>query len=423
MRQEPFSFDNAQGERLSGILHDPGCDAKGWALFAHCFTCSKASLAASRIAKNLQARDYGVLRFDFTGLGDSEGEFGRGLSADASDLICAARAMQGSGRPPSLLIGHSLGGAAAVAAAGQTHSIKAVALIAAPFQADHVLKHLPDAFTENPANGDDAEPVTIAGRKFYLRPSFAQDLRNQDQEQRLKRLRMPLLLFHAPGDEVVSVDNAEKIFKAARHPKSYVSLGEADHLLSREEDARFVASVLADWTDHYLGPDAARETGESGGQGDCVRIVERDHAFRVMAGARGHRIHLDEPESAGGSDTAPTPYEHLAAAFGACTAMTCRMYASRKNWPLDDIVVDIHHSRESAGDRFVRTLHFEGDLTGDQRQTLLEIAQKCPVHTTLSNAAEIETLAGDPGNAPGMDADEHARTMEKACEATGERQP
>lgn len=393
MVTERFDFPGESGQTLSGRLDLPEAPVSGYALFAHCFTCTKSSLAAARVAKALTRLGLGVLRFDFTGLGQSGGEFAdSSFSGSVSDIVSAAAAMDAAGRSPSLLIGHSLGGAAVLAAAGEMPAVRAVVTIAAPFDVAHV-EQLFTNVDELMARGE-AE-VRIGGRPFRMRRGFIDDLREHDQGQRIAKLRKPLLVLHAPEDATVGIDNAGAIFQAARHPKSFVSLAGADHLLTRSEDAEFVAAVVSAWSRRYLPEAAPPRTAEQSG---VVTVAETGQGkFQVEVSAGGVSFLADEPPEVGGLGSGPTPYDLLAAGLGACTAMTIRLYAHHKDVPLDRVTVKVGHSRRAdidPADLFTRRLHLEGDLSAEQRRKLVEIAEKCPVHRTLHAGAAIETAEG-----------------------------
>lgn len=413
MAARDFDFVNAAGRHLSGALETGAVQPRAYAIFAHCFTCNKNSLAATRLSRALADRGVGVLRFDFTGLGKSEGEFGRGLSSDVQDIVCAATAMADRGMAPQLLIGHSFGGAAVLAAAGALEGIRAVAVIGAPFAADHVLAHLGTAL-ENAAEG--RVSVAIAGREFCLGTDFVEDIRSHNQQERIATLGRALLVMHSPIDEIVSIDNAASIFLAARHPKSFVSLDNADHLLLRKADADYAADVVAAWAGRYLHL-ASEETPPVQG----VRVEEtRAGKFQVRVLTPSTTFIVDEPASVGGLDSGPTPYDLLSAGLGACTAMTCRLYADQKGWPLDGVVVEVGHMGKTATapDLFVRKIGLQGELDEDQSARLIEIAERCPVHRTLAHGSTIETrhLAdglADEG-APD-DPQSHARLVQEAC--------
>ena len=415
MTHTTFDFENTSGRQLSGVLERGDGPVRAWAVFAHCFTCDKTSLAATRVSRALAGQGIGVLRFDFTGLGDSEGEFGKGLSGDIQDVVCAAEAMAAAGMSPQLLVGHSFGGAAVLAAAGELDMVKAVAVIGAPFDAEHVLTHI-DPTLKDAAAGQRV-PVEIGGRAFELGADFVRDIRGQNQKARIENLGRALLVLHSPVDEIVSIDNASGIFMAARHPKSFVSLDHANHLLTDKADSDYAASVIAAWAGRYL--DLTAEPLETPVQG--VRVEETGAGkFQVRVVTSSTTILADEPVSVGGLDSGPSPYELLSAGLGACTAMTCRMYADRKKWPLERVVVEVGHTARTASerDRFVRKIAFRGGLDEAQHVRLLEIADRCPVHRTLTESATVETerLPHDQPDA-GVETspEDHLRRMEEAC--------
>ena len=404
MAAADFNFANAAGRQLSGILEQGDGPVRAWAVFAHCFTCDKSSLAATRLSRALADRGIGVLRFDFTGLGESEGAFGKGLSGDIQDVICAARAMADQGMAPKLLVGHSFGGAAVLAAAGELDGIKAVAVIGTPFDAEHVLTHIDPDLKDAPAG--QRVPVEIGGRAFELGADFVRDICGQNQKARIAALGRALLVLHSPVDQIVSIDNASGIFLTAHHPKSFVSLDHADHLLTRASDSDYAATVIAAWASRYIELDLkpAETSAEPPVQG--VRVEETGAGkFQVRVVTPSITFLADEPISVGGLNSGPTPYDLLSAALGACTAMTCRLYAARKTWPLEQVVVEVEHTAKTASepDRFVRKIAFHGQLDETQRVRLLEIADRCPVHRTLTEGSVVETerLAGDQRNAGG----------------------
>lgn len=415
MVTQSFDFTGTEGQQLSGTLDLPDGPVSSYALFAHCFTCTKSSLAAVRLSRALTALGYGVLRFDFTGLGQSGGEFAdSSFSGSIADLIAAADAMRGAGRAPGLLIGHSLGGAAVLAAASHVPEVKAVATIGAPADVEHVTRLFADDVAALRRDGE-AE-VRIGGRPFRLRRSFIDDLASHDQAERIRALRKPLLILHSPQDQIVSIDNATAIYRAAFHPKSFVSLDGADHLLTDRKDSDFAATMIAAWSARYLAaPGPARSDRQSG---DVTVTETGAGAFQVEVLAGGVRFLADEPPEVGGLGSGPTPYDLLAAGLGACTAMTLRLYARGKRLPLDKVSVTIGHSRRrdaEPADLFTRRLHLEGDLSEEQRKRLGEIADKCPVHRTLERGAAVETEPGEmiPDalvEKPGQ----HARDMEMA---------
>jgi putative redox protein len=416
MRTEPFDFTGAEGQHLSGRLDLPDGPIQAYALFAHCFTCTKASVAAVRIARALAAKGVGVLRFDFTGLGQSGGEFADStFSGSVSDLIAAAQAMAAKGIAPRLLVGHSLGGAAVLAAAGDMPQIAAVATVAAPFEVSHVTRTFGDGLTRLMEEGE-AE-VDLGGRPFQIRRAFIDDLKRHDQGARIAALRRPLLVLHAPLDDVVSIDNATAIFQAARHPKSFVSLDKADHLLTRQADADYVAEVIAAWASRYLSEGSALRTEAEDGR---VVVEETgEGAFQVEVRAGGVRFVADEPVEVGGLGSGPTPYDLICAALGACTAMTLRSYARRKTWPLERVRVIVGHASQPAEtpDIFVREIALEGDLDASQRARLMEIAGRCPIHRTLERGSRVVAVeAGDAAALePVDDPAQHGRDMDSVA--------
>lgn len=403
------NFPGHDGGMLAARLDLPDGPVRAQALFAHCFTCSKDIFAAQRIAQGLAERGIAVLRFDFTGLGHSEGEFANtNFSSNVADLVAAANWLACEGCAPQLLVGHSLGGAAVLAAAGDIASVRAVATIAAPADADHVLANFEADLARIEADG--AAEVRLGGRAFTIRRQFLDDVQSVRLEARIAALRRPLLVMHAPRDAVVGIDNATRIFVAARHPKSFVSLDEADHLLTRKADARYVAEVLAAWAARYLPEPAEAAPAPDGEPGPGpVRVVETGaSALQQRATIGRHRLTLDEPVALGGADSGPTPYDLLAASLGACTAMTLRMYAGRKALELGRIEVSVAHDRVHAEDcaeceglvgridRFERVIAVEGPVAPGLEAKLLEIADKCPVHRTLEAASVVVTRLAPP---------------------------
>ena len=414
MRNEAFAFQGSDGQPLAGRLDLPDGPARAFALFAHCFTCTKNSLAAVRIARALTARGIGVLRFDFTGLGDSGGDFADStFSGSVRDLLAAARAMGEARRAPALLVGHSLGGAAVLAAAADLPGVKAVATLGAPFDVQHVTALIGDAGLETLRTHGEAD-VRLGGRPFKLRRGFLDDLGAHDQGARIAQLRRALLVLHSPRDATVGIDNAGAIFQAARHPKSFVSLDDADHLLTRPADAAYAAEVIAAWASRYLG---AEPPLRSAGQPGQVVVEETgEGAFQVEVWAGGAHFLADEPPEAGGLGSGPTPYDLLGAGLGACTAMTLRLYARHKAWPLQRVRVCVGHAKragETPPDVFLREIVLEGALDGSQRQRLIEMAGRCPVHRTLERGARVDTreVPGIEELAAAERAGQHAEDM------------
>jgi len=403
MRNQKITFPGAGGSELSARLSlPPDGDVVACALFAHCFTCSKDLKPVVNISRALTQQRIAVMRFDFTGLGESEGDFAdTTFSSNIADLVAAAAHMEREFEAPAILVGHSLGGAAVLQAAAQIESVRAVATIGAPFDPAHVTHLFEGSLAEIEEYGE--ADVVLAGRRFTVGQQFVQDLDGHHMEKAIGSLGRPLLIFHSPVDQVVGIDNAALIYKAARHPKSFVSLDDADHLLLDERDSLYVGSVLAAWARRYLEAPPEPDTLDGLRLDNRVAVRTATGAFRTEILARGHSLIADEPAAVGGENLGPTPYDLLAAALGACTTMTLRMYADRKKWPLQEALVRLKHSRIHAEDeahvddddarldRLTRELSLVGPLTDEQRERLLEIADRCPVHRTLSGGVRIET--------------------------------
>ncbi len=409
MHRIKFEFANAQGQVLAGLLETPASGRpEDWqfAVFAHCFTCGKDIAAATRISRGLAARGIAVLRFDFTGLGGSDGDFANtNFSSNVGDLLAAAKALEERHSAPSLLVGHSLGGAAVLLAAHALPSVKAVATIGAPATADHV-KHL-FAKVEDTLRRDGEATVGIGPRSFNIRQQLLDDLDANDSAGHIGKLRRPLLVFHSPVDEVVPIAQAARIYNAALHPKSFISLDKADHLLSRPEDSEYVSATLAAWAGRYLGimegPPAAHARVDEGE----VLVTELDKKFLRGLFSASHALMADEPVRVGGGNRGPTPYDLLLMSLGACTSMTLRLYADRKGIALDDIDVELVHERIHADDcaeceqrdghieRITRRIRLVGSLGDGERSDLLRIADRCPVHRTLEARPVISTREVD----------------------------
>jgi putative redox protein len=399
-----LSFPGARGAMLAARLDLPPAAAPiAYALFAHCFTCSKETKAATYVSAALAERGIAVLRFDFTGLGGSGGDFAStNFSSNVEDLVAAADYLRQHHRAPSILVGHSLGGTAVLAAARRVPEAVAVATIGSPFDPAHVLRLIKDTAA---VERDGEAEVDIGGRPFRIRRQFLEDISGSKLGDNVARMGKALLVMHSPRDTIVGIDNATQIFSAARHPKSFISLDAADHLLSRREDALFAGSILAAWAARYL--DAAADAAPAPVPGKVVVQETREGKFsqRVVVGR--HVIRADEPVPAGGMDTGLSPYDLLLAALGACTSMTMRMYADLKGIPLERATVELRHdkihaadcaeceTREGKIDRIERLIRLEGPLSEEQRAKLLEISNKCPVHRTLRSEVAIPTRLAD----------------------------
>ena len=404
MPTERFTFAGHAGHDLAARLDLPDGPRLATALFAHCFTCSKDIPAARRIARRLAAMGLAVLRFDFTGLGHSGGEFANTtFSSNVDDLVAAAETLAARGLAPDLLIGHSLGGAAVLKAAARIPSAKAVVTIGAPFDPEHVIHNFSGAL--DAIREDGSAEVDLGGRPVTIGRRFVEEIAAEKLGPAIAGLRRALLVLHAPRDTIVGIGNAANIFMAAKHPKSFVTLAEADHLVTDPADAEYAAEVIAAWAGRYL--DLRPPAPPPGAPEGVVRVSEADpRGFLqdVTSGPHHHAL-ADEPASYGGTDRGMSPYGFLAAGLGACTSMTIRMYARRKGWPLDHVGVDVTHDKvhaqdaASAGeekiDRFTRVIRLEGDLDAERRARLLEIADRCPVHRTLERHSRIDTRLED----------------------------
>jgi putative redox protein len=402
MRSERFTFPNAKGEQLAATLDLPLGKPTAYALFAHCFTCGKDNLAAKRIAERLTINGIAALRFDFTGLGGSEGDFANThFSSNVDDLVAAADHLRKEHGAPAILIGHSLGGCAVLAAAHRIADARAVVTIAAPFGPSHVIGLFKDN-VDTICNEGEAE-VSLAGRPFTIKREFIDDVTEKKLDECLATLHKALLVFHSPTDELVGIDNASHIFGAAKHPKSFVSLAGADHLLRKKSDTVYVADVIAAWAERYLDkPEVMTEAEVDVG----LVLVRETHGGKfqqeILTGP--HRLLADEPEKLGGLNSGPGPYDFLLAGLGACTSMTIRLYANFKKMPLDNVSVRLSHgkihvkdcetcdTKVSMVDHIDRAITLEGALSADDRKKLMDIADKCPVHKTLESKVDITTV-------------------------------
>ncbi len=404
---ELVRFNGSTGHQLVGRLDSPAGSPAACALFAHCFTCSKDLRSARTISRALAERGFAVLRFDFTGLGESAGDFAEtDFRSNVEDLVAAADWLRSHHEAPSLLVGHSLGGAAVLVAAERIPEARALVTIGAPSDTEHLLSGLlasaPDESER--AAGSGHHRVTLGGRSFEIGQQLLDDLAQSHVTRRLAHLRRALLIMHSPRDEIVDVDHARRLYEGAKHPKSFVSLDDADHLLTRTSDARYAADVLAAWSSRYLPPEAELADEQSTPPAGKVRVRGTGENFFTEIHSQRHRIAADEPRSIPlGTDRGPNPYELLLSALGACTSMTLGLYARRKGWPLEAIEATLEHRRvhakdcegcesvEGLIDRIAIDLRLEGDLDAEQRQRLVEISERCPVHKTLTSETRIST--------------------------------
>jgi putative redox protein len=394
------SFPNASGQQLSGRLELPvSRHPYAFALVAHCFTCGQNLTAIHSISRELNLAGIGVLRMDFTGIGESEGDFvDTNFTTNISDLVSGAEWLAKNHMPPALLVGHSLGGAAVLCAARQIEGVKAVATIGAPFAPDHVSQHFAEQLDEIVGEGE--ATVDIGGRPFRIARQFVDDLGNYELRENIKDLDAALLILHSPQDRTVAIDEAAKLYTAARHPKSFVSLDGADHLLTNKRDSHYAGQVIAGWAARYLPVpegDPLRSDHTV-----AVRLGETGYTTEIMV--RQHHLTADEPVKVGGNDFGPGPYELVSAGLGACTAMTIQMYARRKGWVIEEVQVHLDHKKDYAKDmeaatdkprkidRFERVIELRGELDEKQRARLLEIADRCPVHRTLHEVVEVDTV-------------------------------
>ena len=399
-----FDFRNRRGELLAGRLELPATRPRAYAVFAHCFTCSKNIKAARLISRALCAHGVAVLRFDFTGLGNSEGDFANtGFSSNVEDLVDASNALGQEHATVQLLVGHSLGGTASLAAAGELPGVRAVATIGAPSEPAFVVKLLGEHLPEIEEKG--LAQVRLAGRPFTIKRQFIDDVTATSIRRRLASLRRALLLYHSPTDNIVGIDQARMLYDSAKHPKSFIALDSADHLLTNPDDAQFVADTLVAWVGRYLEEQGGKHERDAGEGDVVVEEIGEGYAQRIRAGA--HETVADEPAVLGGTDAGMTPYDLLLASLGSCTSITLRMYANRKQWPVKKIAVRLRHERIHAEDcqscetkvgridRIARELIVDGPLDDQQRARLLEIAEKCPVHRTLLGEKVIVTSYAD----------------------------
>lgn len=405
MSQKKIKFTNRQGQSLSARIEFPlDKQPVAYALFAHCFTCSKDLNAVRTISRSLNQEGIAVLSFDFTGLGQSEGEFANtNFSSNVSDLVDAASFLEKEYQAPQLLVGHSLGGAAVLFAAAHIPSVSAVATVGAPAEPIHVAKQFKSA--QSTLEEEGIAQVSIAGRPFTIKKQFLDDLETHQLDKVLPQLKKALLILHSPQDTIVGIRNAAQIYQTAMHPKSYISLDGADHLLSHKPDAAYTAQMIASWASRYMEFPASPEDTLQTDKQVVVRTGPNGYTSQVLAGR--HHFLADEPTSVGGEDLGPSPYQFLLTSLGACTSMTLRMYADRKKWDLQEVRVHLSHSKDHKADSeayeksdskidiLERELELKGNLDEEQRKRLLEIADRCPVHRTLHNEMEVRTILKD----------------------------
>lgn len=401
MASQKVYFSNTEGVALAAYLDLPANQlVRAYAIFAHCFTCSSQLGVVRHISRSLNLAGFGVLRFDFTGLGQSEGSFSEtNFSTNISDLLAAATWLDATHEAATLLVGHSLGGAAVLYAAQQLPSVKAVATIGAPASASHITHLLEGGLETIEKNG--AAQINIGGRPFTVKQQFLADLAAYQGQHDLAKLQKALLILHSPQDRIVAIEEAAKIYQAARHPKSFVSLDGADHLLSNTADSRYTGQLIASWARRYIPEikEAVQKSDKDKSQESIfARLGAEGLTTEIMV--RQHQLLADEPVSLGGKDQGPSPHELLSAGLAACTVMTLQLYARRKQWPLEEVSVEVVHSRVAAEDpnnktkidQFERHIQLQGELTSEQQHRLLEIANRCPVHKSLEQSAQIKTL-------------------------------
>ena len=405
-RRTKIEFPGSDNLTIAALLESPENKPRAFALFAHCFTCGKDVVSAARIARNLLNLGYAVLRFDFTGLGSSEGDFANSnFSTNVQDLVAAADFLRDSYIAPSLLIGHSLGGAAVLAAAEKVPEAVGIVTIGAPADPQHVVKQF--ACDIDAIERDGVAKVSLAGRDFTIKKQFLDDLDGHQQQNKIANLNKALLVLHSPLDATVAISEAEKIYKSAKHPKSFISLDKADHLLTNARDAEYVATTIAAWASRFIDEKFSLQSPTAPAASGKVQVLEKNRQFLRRVNTDQHSWLADEPVSVGGSDLGPDPYEHLLAALGTCTSMTIRMYANRKQWPLTNVTVELQHNREHRTDCegcdsapmkldvLQKSIQLEGDLSEEQRERLVEIGSRCPVHQTLVGKLEIRSSLVD----------------------------
>ena len=397
-----LEIENRKGLKLQAYLELPANQKPNhFAIFAHCFSCNSNFNAVKNISRSLSNHGFGVLRFDFTGLGRSEGEFAEShFSANVDDLLDVAKFLKQNYKAPALLVGHSLGGAAVIVAASKLENIKAVATVGAPATVNHVTHLFSHALDDVKEKGE--VEVKIGGRPFKINQDFVSDFSKTDLPEITKNLRKPILVMHAPFDSVVGIENAHKIYHIAMHPKSFISLDDADHLLSKSSDSVYVGNMIGTWVDKYF-PQEDNKMMSTKGEQLVGHLNLLEDNFTTSIQTKKHSFIADEPANVGGDDFGPSPYDYLSAGLAACTVMTLKMYAERKKWDLQEVFVYITYSKKHSDelnidlekptrfDHLQKKLKFIGNLDEKQTQRLKEIAAKCPVHKTLQSNIIIDT--------------------------------
>ncbi|MFT4780963.1 MAG: putative OsmC-like protein/pimeloyl-ACP methyl ester carboxylesterase [Psychroserpens sp.] len=402
MKNQKLKVINKKGHKLQAYLELPANQKPNYfAIFAHCFTCSSSLSAVRNISRALTNHGFGIVRFDFTGLGRSEGEFADShFSANVDDLIAVSDFIKEHYEAPSLLVGHSLGGAAVLVAASKLDNIKAVATVGAPATISHV-KHLFSHGIDDIKNKGRVA-VNIGGRPFKIDEEFVSDFDKTDLPAVVKALRKPLLILHSPTDTIVGIKNAEQLYNNAHHPKSFVTLDDADHLLSKTRDSSYAGDIIGAWVKRYF-PQQENKMLDTSGEQLVAHLNLKEDNFTTTIQTAKHNFIADEPDSVGGDDFGPSPYDFISAGLAACTVMTLKIYAERKKWDLQEVYAHITYSKKHSDDLMLdvdkptridhlsKKLTFIGDLDESQRQRLKEIASKCPVHKTLQSEVIIDT--------------------------------